>query len=77
MRKSNSITRVPQELLTLERAFLAEIVAPEPLPPALDLPFFNFVCSVAELLQEFTRSSLEISFNVFLLDYHVGVGSYR
>jgi hypothetical protein len=51
MRKSNSITRVPEELLILERAFLAEIVAPEPMPPALDLPFFNFICSVADLLQ--------------------------
>jgi len=39
----------------------------------IDLPFYNFVCYAVDMMSAYLRSSLEISFNVFLVDEHVKI----
>ena len=67
MFKTGHLRSLP-ELCDLERFFCSEISLPDLKVSPIQLPFYNFVCYAADMMSSFVRSSLDIDFNVFLVD---------
>ncbi len=68
MLKTHLNMRSSPELCDLERFFLSEIDIPEQRMTPVELPFYNFVCYAADMLSRFSKSTLDVTFNVFLVD---------
>jgi hypothetical protein len=73
MLRSITGNKIPNELIDLEKILMNEIEGPQQKIQILELPFYNFVCSTIEILTQFTQINMNITFNLFLVDYYVKI----